>query len=255
MGRNRAIRYETVSNDKVAIVTGAARGIGSAIARELARQGIRVAVNYLENRDAAERTVDAIATQGGSAIAVQAAVENEEDLDRLFRTVSDKWGRLDVLVNNAGRGAAATCEQVTRKLFDETLGVNTRAALMAIQGAVQAFGDRGGSIINISSSLAEQPIAGHAVYAASKAALNALSRALAQELGPRGIRVNAVAPGATETDFLPLDDNLRGYIHSRTPLGRVGRPEDIAKVVAFLASEAAAWVTGQVIGADGGIRV
>lgn len=245
----------TASGSKVAIVTGAGRGIGAAIARELAGQGLRVAVNYLKSREAAERTVSEIVARGGKAIAVQAAVEDEQDLDRLFRTVLDEWGRLDVLVNNAGVNAAAACEAITSQLFDQTFGINLKAALLATQRAVKAFGPEGGAIINISSSLADQPFPGQAIYAASKAALSAASRVLAQELGPRSIRVNAVAPGATDTDFLQVDAATRGYIESRTPLRRVGRPEDIAKVVAFLASDAGAWVTGQVIGADGGIRL
>jgi 3-oxoacyl-[acyl-carrier protein] reductase len=245
----------TASGSKVAIVTGAGRGIGAAIARELAGQGLRVAVNYAKSRDAAERTVNDIIARGGDAIAVQAAVEEEQGLDRLFGTVLDQWGRLDVLVNNAGVNGAATCEAITGELFDRIISINLKAALLATQRAVKAFGPEGGAIINISSSLADQPFPGQSIYTASKAALSAASRVLAQELGPRSIRVNAVAPGATDTDFLQIDAATRGYVESRTPLRRVGRPEDIAKVVAFLASDAGAWVTGQIIGADGGIRV
>jgi 3-oxoacyl-[acyl-carrier protein] reductase len=240
---------------KVAIVTGSSRGIGAAIARELAAQGAMVAVNYTSKRDAADATVAEIAKAGGKAFAVQAAVHKSEDLDKLFAAVLERCGRLDILVNNAGVSGTATLDQITPAAMDETLGINLKAGILAAQRAAKAFGDKGGVIINISSSLAVQPMAGQAVYAASKAGIEAATRVLAQELGARKIRVNAVAPGATETDLLPLNDDMRGFIAGRTALGRVGQPGDIAKVVAFLASDAAAWITGHVLGADGGIRV
>jgi 3-oxoacyl-[acyl-carrier protein] reductase len=139
--------------------------------------------------------------------------------------------------------------------MEETLSINLKAGILAVQCAARHFGADGGAIVNVSSSLAVQPMQGQAVYAASKAGIEAVTRVLAQELGARKIRVNAVAPGATETDLLPLDDGGRAFIGSRTALGRVGQPGDVAKVVAFLASDAAAWITGHVIGVDGGIRL
>jgi 3-oxoacyl-[acyl-carrier protein] reductase len=240
---------------KTALVTGASRGIGAAIARELAAQGFTVAVNYANKRDAADATVAAITKAGGKAFAVQAAVQKPADLDKMFAGVMEKAGRLDVLVNNAGVSGTAMLDQITPEAMEETLSINLKAGILAAQRAAKHIGAGGGAIVNVSSSLAVQPMAGQAVYAASKAGMEAVTRVLAQELGARNIRVNAVAPGATETDLLPLDDGGRAFISSRTALGRVGQTSDIAKVVAFLASDAAAWVTGHVIGCDGGIRL
>ncbi len=240
---------------KAAIVTGGGRGIGAAIAHRLAAQNVDVAVNYTTNRAAADATVASIVKEGGKAFAVQAAVQVPEDLDRLFESALERLGRLDILVNNAGASGTVPIEQITASAFDKTFAVNVKGTLLATQRAVKAFGPEGGSIINISSALVVQPIPAHALYISSKAAIEAITRVLAQELGARKIRVNAVAPGATDTEFLQLDDNGRSFIAGRTPLGRIGQPDDIAKVVAFLASDAAAWITGHVIGVDGGIRV
>ncbi len=244
-----------MSRNKVAIVTGASRGIGAAIARELAAQGFAIAVNYASRRDGADTTVEAIVKAGGSAMAIQGAVQDTADLDRLFAAVQDKWGRLDVLVNNAGVGATAPLDQIDAAQIDAAVGVNLKGMLLASQRAARAMGPDGGSIVNVSSALAAQPMPGQVIYAASKAAIESVTRVLAQELGGRKIRVNAVAPGPVETDLLPLNDEMRGYIHSKTPLGRVGQPVDIARVVAFLVSEAGGWITGQVIGTDGGLRL
>lgn len=244
-----------MSTTKVAIVTGASRGIGAAVARELAAQGFNVAVNYASRKDGAEATVDAIAKAGGSAVAIQGSVQQVGDLDRVFAAVQDKWGRLDVLVNNAGVGATAPLEQIDAALIDATVGVNLKGMLLASQRAARAIGPDGGSIVSVSSALATQPMPAQVVYAATKGAIESATRVLAQELGPRKIRVNAVAPGPTETDLLPLNDNVRGFINSKTPLGRVGQPIDIAKVINFLVSDAGAWITGQIIGTDGGLRV
>ncbi|MEI9995308.1 MAG: glucose 1-dehydrogenase [Rhizomicrobium sp.] len=244
-----------MSRNKVAIVTGASRGIGAAIARELAAQGFAIAVNYASRRDGADTTVEAIVKAGGSAMAIQGAVQDTADLDRLFAAVQDKWGRLDVLVNNAGVGATAPLDQIDAAQIDAAVGVNLKGMLLASQRAARAIGPDGGSIVNVSSALAAQPMPGQVIYAATKAAIESATRVLAQELGGRKIRVNAVAPGPVETDLLPLNDDMRGYINSKTPLGRVGQPVDIAKVIAFLVSEAGGWITGQVIGTDGGLRL
>lgn len=244
-----------MSEAKVALVTGASRGIGAAIARELAAQGTRVAVNYARRADAARATADDIVRAGGSAFVVQANVEVEGELDRLFATVLEKYGRLDILVNNAGVGAMAPLADMTGPMIDAAFATNVRGMLLASQRAAKAFGPDGGSIVNLSSTLALQPSPSQAVYAASKAAVEAATRVLAQELGPRQIRVNAIAPGPVETDLLPLNDGLRAYIKGRTPLSRVGQPADIARIVAFLVSDAGAWITGEVIGANGGFRI
>jgi 3-oxoacyl-[acyl-carrier protein] reductase len=244
-----------MSQDKVAIVTGASRGIGAAIARELGAQGVRVAVNYSNRRDSADVTTNAIAKAGGKAIAVQANVQSATELDRLFADVQREWGRLDILVNNAGVGATVPLDDIDAALIDSTIATNLKGMLLASQRAARAIGEQGGSIVSISSTLANQPMPAQVVYAASKGAIEAATRVLAQELGPRRIRVNAVAPGPTETDLLPLNNEIRGFINSKTALGRVGQPTDIAKVVAFLVSDAGSWITGQVIGTDGGLRL
>lgn len=242
---------------KVAIVTGAGRGIGAAIARELAQQGISVAINYTADQASAETTRAAIASAGGNAILVQGDVTRQPDLERIFSTVRDRWGRIDILVNNAGISGSAMLDGIDASLIERTISVHLAGTLLASQLAAASFGEDGGVIVNLSSSLANQPMPAQAVYAAAKAGIEAATRVLAQELGRRRIRVNAVAPGAVETDLIRdgLNDDVRGYISSRTPLGRIGQPEDIAKVVAFLASDAAGWITGQVITADGGLRV
>jgi 3-oxoacyl-[acyl-carrier protein] reductase len=242
-------------NSKVALVTGAGRGIGRAIALELAAQGYTVVANYSATEAGAAEVVAAIRKKGGEAQAVQADVRRAADLDRLFATTLEKYGRLDVLVNNAGVSGAAPLEMISEDLVANAFDVNFKGMLFASQRAARHFGADGGAIVNLSSALVQQPIGMQAVYAASKAAVDAATRILAQELGPRKIRVNAVAPGPTETDLLQVPDEIRGYIVSRTILGRVGLPTDIARVVAFLASDAAGWVTGQVIGADGGLRL
>ncbi|HEY2807502.1 MAG TPA: glucose 1-dehydrogenase [Steroidobacteraceae bacterium] len=241
--------------NRVALVTGAGRGIGAAIALELAAQGARVVVNYAERADDANSTVAAIRAAGGDAFSAQADVQDPQQLARLFAAVSQKYGRLDILVNNAGVGGTAMLDELNADTIDRVLAVNVRAVLLATQRAVRAFSSSGGAIVNLSSALALQPVPAQALYAATKGAIDALTRVLARELGPLHIRVNAVAPGPTEAGLLQIDEQTRGYLISRTPLGRIGIPADTAKVVAFLASDAAAWITGQVIGADGGLRV
>ena len=240
---------------RVALVTGAGRGIGAAIACELAANGAQVVVNYATRSDTAQATVAAIQAAGGRAFAERADVQDPQQLERLFGTITERCGRLDVLVNNAGVGGTAMLEQLDAALIDRVLAVNVRAVLLATQRAVRAFGPEGGTVINLSSALVNQPVPSQALYAAAKGAIDGLTRVLARELGPRRIRVNAVAPGSTEAGLLQIDEQTRGYLVSRTPLGRIGLPADIAKVVAFLASDAAAWITGQIIGADGGLRI
>jgi 3-oxoacyl-[acyl-carrier protein] reductase len=240
---------------KIAVVTGASRGIGRAIACELAAQGCIVVVNYADREDAARRTVDAVRALGVHGMAFKADVRDQEQLDRLFAAVLERFGRLDILVNNAGVAATGLLGTMSTADLERAIDVNIKGAIFTTQRAVAAFGERGGAVVNIGSALVAQPVAAQAVYASTKGAVEALTRALAQELGPLKIRVNAVAPGPIETDMLQIDGETRGYLAQKTALGRLGQPQDVAKVVAFLAGDAAAWVTGQVIGVDGGLRL
>jgi 3-oxoacyl-[acyl-carrier protein] reductase len=244
-----------MTRTKVAIVTGASRGIGAAVARELAVHGFNVAVNYASNHDGAKTTVEAVKKAGGDALAIQGEVQQASALDRLFGAVQEKWGALDVLVNNAGVGATAPLDQIDADMIDKAVAVNLTGMLLASQRAARAIGPDGGSIVNVSSALASQPMPTQVIYAATKGAIESATRILAQELGPRKIRVNAVAPGPTETDLLPLNDQLRGFLSSKTALARVGQPTDIAKIIAFIVSDAGGWITGQIIGTDGGLRI
>jgi len=245
----------SASTKRSAIVTGASRGIGRAIAIELAASGTRVIVNYIQQRERAEGVVAQIRSAGGEAVAVRADVRHPEQLDRLFAAAQEHFGGLDILVNNAGVGATLPLEQLSQESIDGAAAANIRSVLLATQRAAAAFGTRGGAVINLSSAIVIQPIPAQALYAATKAAVEALTRVLAQELGARKIRVNAVAPGPTETDLLQINEQIRGFLISRTVLGRLGKPEDVARVVAFLASDAAGWITGQTLSVDGGLRL
>ena len=245
----------SASTKRSAIVTGASRGIGRAIAIELAASGTRVIVNYIQQRERAEGVVAQIRSAGGEAVAVRADVRHPEQLDRLFAAAQEHFGGLDILVNNAGVGATLPLEQLSQESIDGAAAANIRSVLLATQRAAAAFGTRGGAVINLSSAIVMQPIPAQALYAATKAAVEALTRVLAQELGTRKIRVNAVAPGPTETDLLQINEQIRGFLISRTVLGRLGKPEDVARVVAFLASDAAGWITGQTLSVDGGLRL
>ena len=245
----------SASTKRSAIVTGASRGIGRAIAIELAASGTRVIVNYIQQRERAEGVVAQIRSAGGEAVAVRADVRHPEQLDRLFAAAQEHFGGLDILVNNAGVGATLPLEHLSQESIDGATAANIRSVLLATQRAAAAFGTRGGAVINLSSAIVTQPIPAQALYAATKAAVEALTRVLAQELGARKIRVNAVAPGPTETDLLQINEQIRGFLISRTVLGRLGKPEDVARVVAFLASDAAGWITGQTLSVDGGLRL
>lgn len=240
--------------NKVAVVTGGSRGIGAAIARELAHRGMRLALLCSKDVAGASKLASEIHGPAGDALVLQADVADPGQIDRAFDEIASRFGRVDVLVNNAGISGSSPLNEVTWEFASRVLDVNLKGALFCARRAEQLFPAEGGAIINVSSAIASQPLAGQAVYAASKAGLEAMTRVLAHELGPKRIRVNAVAPGPVETDLLPLDDNVRAYIGSRTPLTRVGQPEDVAKVVAFLADSDAGWITGQVVCVDGGFR-
>ena len=240
---------------KTAIVTGASRGIGSGIAKRLAQDGVQVVVNYSRSAEAAKQVVTSIMEQGGTAFAIQADAADLEQIRVLFTQTEERFGALDILVNNAGIVTPNGITAITPEEYEQQFALNVRGVLFATQEAARRMSN-GGRIINITSGAATAcpPMMG--VYNASKAAVDAFTKTFAVELGSRQITVNSVAPGTTESEMLRglmPDDALPGILAS-TPLGRLGTPEDIADVVAFLASEQARWITGQVIGVSGGLK-
>lgn len=243
---------------KVALVTGASKGIGAGIAKELAARGAAVAVNYSGSKDGADKVVAEIKANGGKAITVQANVADPEAIGPLVSTVARELGPIDVLVNNAGIYEFAPIEQVTPDHFHKQFNINVLGLLLVTQAALKHFNQQGGSIINISSVAADGAPSG-AVYSATKGAVDTISAALAQELGPRKIRVNSLNPGMVETEGVHAAGFVGGDFEkmsvARTPLGRIGQPRDIATAVAFLASEDSAWINGEAIHAAGGFRM
>lgn len=240
---------------KVAIVTGASRGIGAAIAGKLAEDGAAVVVNYSNSAREAETVVDGIRKRGGRALAVRADLSKPNDAKKLFETAVREFGNVNVLVNNAAIYQPAPFDKVDEAAFDRHFNLNVKGLFFSIQEAVNLFGDRGGSIINISSIAALSPKPNLVVYSATKAAVDAITKGLAAELGPRKILVNSVLPGATDTEgfrAMPGSSDFRSYVASQTPLGRIGQPRDIANVVSFLAGDEAGWITGQLIAVSGG---
>jgi 3-oxoacyl-[acyl-carrier protein] reductase len=240
---------------KVALVTGASRGIGRATAERLSRDGATVVVNYANSAAKAEEVVAALVAAGGQAVAVQADMRQPADIHRLFEQTLAQFGRLDILVNNAGVADPGPLDSSDEALYAQVFDLNVRGVLLATQEAARRFGQEGGRIINLSSVLSRRPVPGGALYGASKAALNSLTQSWAAELGPRGITVNAVGPGLTETDMAAaLPPEVQQDAINHTALGRLGRPDEIADVVAFLAGHDARWITGQTIYVDGGFR-
>jgi 3-oxoacyl-[acyl-carrier protein] reductase len=241
---------------KVAIVTGASKGIGASIARNLAAAGAAVAVNYASSREGAERVVADIKAGGGKAIAVKGDVAKADDVRRLFEETRSAFGRVDVLVNNAGIYHFQPLEDITEDEFHLQFNTNVLGTILAAKEAAKHFGPEGGSIINVSSVASEQPVRAAAVYSATKGAVDTLTRVLAVELGPRKIRVNAIAPGGVETEGTHaagvIGSEFEKGMVARTALGRLGQPDDIARIAVFLASDAAAWVTGERLTASGG---
>lgn len=241
---------------KVAIVTGASKGIGASIALHLAAEGASVVVNYASSKDGADRVVSEIIRAGGQAIAVQAYIDKPGDIQRLFAETIKKFGKLDILVNNAGIYEFYSLEEVTPEHFHNIFNLNVLGLLLASKEAAKHFGPSGGSIVNISSIASTASFPNASVYCASKAAVNAITRTLGTELGPRNIRVNAVCPGMVETEGTKtqgiLDSELRKKAEEQTPLGRIGKTEDIAPAVVFLASDDAAWITGEALFITGG---
>jgi 3-oxoacyl-[acyl-carrier protein] reductase len=242
----------------VAIVTGASKGIGAAIAKQLAAEGAATVVNYASSREDADRVVAGIGRKGGKAIAVQADVSKPADIRRLFAEAKNAFGRLDILVNNAGVYEFAPLEAVTEEQFHRLFNLNVLGLILASQEAVKYFGPAGGSIVNISSIVSTVAPPNTTIYSATKAAVDAVTRSLAKELGPRNIRVNAINPGMVETEGVHAaglaESDFRKQAEAQTPLGRIGQTEDIAPAVAFLASRDAAWITGETLLIAGGLR-
>ncbi len=243
---------------KTAVVTGASKGIGASIARRLAAAGASVAVNYASSKDGADKVVADITAAGGKAVAIQADVSNADDISSLFEEVSATYGEVDILVNNAGVFEYAPLEAITSEHFHRQFNINVLGLLLTTQEAVKFFPDTGGSIINIGSVVSSVTLPASAVYAGSKAAVDVITEVLSQELAPRKIRVNSINPGMVATEgsiaLGIIGSDAEQEIISRTPLGRTGKPEDIASIAVFLASEDAGWLTGEIIRAGGGVR-
>jgi 3-oxoacyl-[acyl-carrier protein] reductase len=244
---------------KVAIVTGASKGIGAAISKALAKAGAAVAVNYSASKDDAERTVVEITSEGGKAVAIQGDVSKAADVKRLFEETKNAFGSLDVLVNNAGVFQFDPLEKITEKEFHREFDTNVLGTILATQQALKYFPRTGGSIINLSSIASQNPVPNSSLYAATKGAIDTLTLALSNELGPRNIRVNTVAPGLIDTEgnrkigFVGSTDG--NAIAASIPLGaRFGQPEEVAPVVVFLASDDASYLTGERISASGGLH-
>jgi 3-oxoacyl-[acyl-carrier protein] reductase len=241
---------------KVAIVTGASKGIGAGIAKSLAAAGAKVVVNYSTSKEGADRVVNHITSKEGKAVAVQGDVSKAADVKRLFAETKKAFGRLDVLVNNAGVFKFEPLEAVTEEEFHREFDTNVLGPILTTQEAVKYFGPEGGSVINLSSVVSVKGMPNSVVYAATKSAVDAVTRGLAKELGPRKIRVNTIAPGGVETEGTRsvgiAGSDFEKQMVAQTPLGRFGQPDDIAKVAVFLASEDASWLTGERITASGG---
>jgi 3-oxoacyl-[acyl-carrier protein] reductase len=241
---------------KVAIVTGASKGIGAGIANALAGEGAAVVVNYARDQKGAERVVREITAKGGKAIAVQGDVAQKSDAQHLVAEAKKAFGRLDVLVNNAGVFSFAPFEQFSEQEYHRQFNTNVLGTFLMIDAALPAFGEDGGSIINIGSEAISVAYPALSIYVASKSAVNGLTRVLSKEFGPRKIRVNALNPGGTETEGARaagiMGEDAKKQIAASTSLGRVGQPEDVARVAVFLASDDAEWVTGETIFANGG---
>lgn len=244
--------------DKVAVVTGASKGIGAGIAKGLAAEGAAVVVNYSSSKEGAERVVAEIKAKGGKAVAVQGDVSKAKEIERLFAETKKAFGRLDVLVNNAGIYEFAPLEQTTAEQFHRLFGTNVLGLILATQEAARHFGAEGGSVINIGSAVTTVTPPNMTVYTATKGAVDAVTRTLAKELGPKKIRVNSINPGVVETEGTHAagfigSENQKAF-EAQTPLGRIGQPGDIAPVAVFLASSESGWLTGETLLASGGMR-
>jgi 3-oxoacyl-[acyl-carrier protein] reductase len=244
--------------NKVALVTGASKGIGAGIAKALAADGASVVVNYASSKDGADKVVAEIKAKGGKAVAVQGDFSKQEDIGKVFAEVKKTFGRLDTLVNNAGVYAFTPLEQVSAEDYHRIFNLNVLGLLLASKESLKYFGPEGGSIINIGSVVSSLTPPNSSIYTATKGAVDAITQVLAKELGPKKVRVNSINPGMVETEGV----HAAGFIGSdfeknavaQTPLGRIGQPEDIATVATFLASDDSAWLTGELLKAGGGLR-
>jgi 3-oxoacyl-[acyl-carrier protein] reductase len=243
---------------KVAVVTGASKGIGAAIAKALSAAGAAVVVNYSSSKAEAERVVAEIAAKGGKAAAIQGDVAKPGEVTRLFDETKKAFGRLDVLVNNAGVYKFVPLEQITAEEYRRQFDINVLGTLLATKEAAKHFGPDGGSVINLSSVVSQNAIPTASIYSATKAAVDSITRVLAAELGPRKIRVNAIAPGVVETEGTHtagmIGSDFEKAAVATTPLGRIGQPDDIARVAVFLASSDSGWITGERLLTSGGRR-
>ena len=245
-------------NGKVAVVTGASKGIGADIAKQFAAEGAAVVVNYASSKEGADRVVDQIAKRGGKAIAVRANVARKADIEHLFVEAKKAFGKIDILVNNAGVYDWSPIEEITEEQFHKHFDVNVLGLLLATQEAVKQFDSTGGNIINVSSTVTSLTPPGSSVYTGTKGAVDAITRTLAKELGPRKIRVNAIRPGMVITDGVITggfhESDFRTMMESQTPLGRIGQTDDIAPAAVFFASDDSKWVTGETLLIAGGLR-
>jgi 3-oxoacyl-[acyl-carrier protein] reductase len=244
--------------NKVAVITGASKGIGAGIAKHLAAAGASVVVNYASAKTGADQVVAEITAAGGKAIAVQGNVSNEADITRLFEETKKTFGAVDILVNNAGVYKFGAIEEINAEDFHNQFNTNVLGLLLTTQGAVKHFNENGGSIINNGSAVSNNTTAGSAIYTATKGAVDAITHVLAKELGGKKIRVNSINPGMVETEGTHtagfIGSDFEAEIVKTAPLGRIGQPDDIADVAVFLASEDSRWLTGELLLASGGVR-
>ncbi|MBA3816440.1 MAG: glucose 1-dehydrogenase [Parachlamydiaceae bacterium] len=242
---------------KIAIVTGASKGIGASIALALANEGASVIVNYSSSKEGAQKVVSEIIEKGGKAAIIQANVANAKDIERLFKETINTFGKLDIVVNNAGVYEFAPIENVTEEKYHKIFDLNVLGLLLVSKESLKHFRDSG-CIVNIGSIAGQSPVANGVVYCASKAAVDAITKSLSKELGPRNIRVNSINPGMIETEGTHtagiLESDFRKNTESQTPLGRIGLPNDVAPAVVFLASDDASWITGETLFITGGYR-
>jgi 3-oxoacyl-[acyl-carrier protein] reductase len=245
-------------NNKVAVVTGASKGIGAEIAKRLAAEGASVLVNYASSKEGADKVVDAIVKDGGRAIAVQGSVSEQADVDRIFSEAKKAFGAVDILVNNAGIYQFGALEDVTVEEFNRQFGTNVLGLLLTTKGAVKNFNENGGSIINIGSVVSRITPPGSSIYSATKGAVDSITQVLSKELGSRNIRVNSINPGMVETEGAHTAGIIGSEFHANaikaTPLGRTAQPQDIAQIAVFLATDDSQWLSGETIIASGGAR-
>jgi len=243
---------------KVAVITGASKGIGAGTAKSLAAEGASVVVNYASSKEGADRVVKEITSKGGKAIAVQGSVAKAADVERIFSETKKAFGKVDVLVNNAGVYEFSPIEEVTEEHYHRIFNTNVLGLLLTTKEAVKHFNGDGGSIINVGSAVTELTPPTTAVYTGTKGAVDAITRTLSKELGPKKIRVNSINPGMVETEGVHaagfIGSDFQKQFEAQTPLGRIGQPEDISSIAVFLASADSAWLTGELLVASGGLR-